>query len=66
MPRCFAVNIGELYDPTTGTFSNAGSMVTGRYAHTATLLLDGSVLIAGGYNPAGFLASAELFTEAAQ
>jgi hypothetical protein len=38
----------EMYDPATGNFSPSGSMGTPREGHTATLLNDGRVLIAGG------------------
>jgi Galactose oxidase, central domain/Kelch motif len=53
----------ELYDPTTGTFSATGSMGTPRAGHTATLLPDGRVLVAGGStNTAGDnLASTQLY-----
>jgi hypothetical protein len=45
-----AVQSAELYDPSTGTFSLTGSMLTDRAQHTATLLHSGEVLIAGGWN----------------
>jgi hypothetical protein len=38
----------EMYDPVKGNFSSIGSMGTPRNSHTATLLNDGRVLIAGG------------------
>jgi WD40 repeat protein len=56
----------ELWDPKTGKFAPTGSMITSRDGHTATLLSDGRVLIAGGFGLVssgtyGVLASAELY-----
>jgi hypothetical protein len=60
----------ELYDRATATWSATGALGTARGVHTATLLLDGKVLAAGGnYNSlvaptTVALASAELYDPA--
>jgi hypothetical protein len=55
-----SLDSAELYHPTTGTWSNTGTLATGRYSHTETLLSNGTVLVAGGFNR-GALTSAELY-----
>lgn len=42
------LDTAEVYDPRTGTWSQTGSMTTRRALHTAILLPDGRVLVAGG------------------
>ncbi len=54
----------ELYNPSAGKFTATGSMTVARQQHTATLLNDGRVLIAGGESIGVVdfnLASAELY-----
>jgi hypothetical protein len=56
----------ELYDPATGTFSPTGNMTSARWQHAATLLSDGKVLISGGIDSVGYVATGELFDPATQ
>jgi N-acetylneuraminic acid mutarotase len=59
-----------LYDPTTNTWTAAGSLSTPRYGHLAQFLPDGTVLVEGGFSstaPAGTnptLVSAERYDPA--
>jgi N-acetylneuraminic acid mutarotase len=61
-------NTAEIYDPATGAWSPAGVLSANRGGHTATLLGNGTVLVAGGTtgpftNPV-LHASAELYDPA--
>jgi hypothetical protein len=55
----------KVYDDRSGTWSPTGEMITGRWGHTATLLADRRVLVAGGLGVAvsgeTTLRSAELY-----
>ena len=48
----FALDSAEIYDTDTGSWSMAGDLDSHRSGHTATLLQNGMVLIAGGTNSA--------------
>jgi hypothetical protein len=55
----------ELYDPASGSWTATGSLTNARYLHTATLLPNGMVLVAGGFNDSsGDLSGAELYNPA--
>lgn len=58
------ISSAELYNPATGTWQATGAMNTSRAYHTATLLPDGRVLVAGGWDSTtstNELTSAELY-----
>lgn len=60
-----AMAAAEIYDPGTGKWTPTGDMTTQRFYHTATLLDDGKVLVAGTeHAPDSILASSELFDPA--
>lgn len=67
---CSDTATAELYNPATGKWALTGHMQTGREQHTATLLDNGLILVAGGLNEGGFtsgafeVATAELYDPA--
>jgi Kelch motif/Galactose oxidase, central domain len=61
-----ATNSVEIYDPTSRTFTKVASLGIPRGGHTATRLLDGRVLVAGGFTSQGTpaLSSTEIYDPA--
>jgi len=55
-----ALDSVEIYNPVTGQFSSFGTLTEARQNHTATLLNDGRILIAGGVGPPFVSGTAEL------
>jgi hypothetical protein len=58
------VRAAEVYDPSTGVWSPAGDIKIIRNSHTASLLPDGMVLIAGGKRYGRMLPEAEIYDPA--
>jgi hypothetical protein len=60
----FAIAISGAFAQASGAWMTTGSLNTPRAGHTATLLASGQVLVAGGEDATGVLASAELYNPA--
>lgn len=60
-----AISSVEIYDPTSRSFDNEGTMIMPRSNQTATLLANGTILFAGGQDELGnALSSAEIYDPA--
>lgn len=61
-PPFVALSSAEIYNPASGTWTNAPNMASQRVGHTATLLANGKVLVVGGtVNRTQYLKTAELY-----
>jgi len=63
-PTNIFIAAAELYNPTGTWWSPAGQLAMPRDGHTATLLANGQVLVAGGVNLTGFVTTSELYNPA--
>jgi hypothetical protein len=61
IPNQVVLWTAELFDPSTGSSTLTGSLETQRLLPTATLLMDGRVLVTGGYDGTQNLTTAELY-----
>jgi Galactose oxidase, central domain len=59
-PAPVSLDSAEVYDPADGVFHTAGKLLIARDSHSATLLANGIVLVAGGYSH-GFDGDAQPF-----
>jgi hypothetical protein len=50
LPGGYGSTAVELYTLATGAFAQIANLTVGRHLHTATLLPDGTLLIAGSYS----------------
>jgi hypothetical protein len=48
-PAPVSIGSAEIYDPVDSKFQSAGKLLIARDSHSATLLANGTVLVAGGY-----------------
>jgi WD40 repeat protein len=60
-PNPESLTSAELYDPDTRMWTATGDLNTARNGHTLTVLRDGNVLVAGGFNFLIPLTSAEVY-----
>jgi uncharacterized protein YjdB len=58
---CTTLNTAEIYNPVAGTFTATGNLNAARFNAAATLLNQGIVLIAGGFDGTNYPAAAELY-----
>lgn len=56
-----ALAMAEVFDPQSGAWRPGGSMAAGRFLHTATVLPDGRVLVAGGSDEATIFPTSEIY-----